>query len=194
MIPEPLEALGRVFDQLEIKHDFEDERLLTGFGGTNAPYSISIVAWQSAEEWWNFDLRAYIRTGGRHTGSFPLMAVSPHQFDEAHRFLNYLNGRWLTAGHAYIDPDDGDISFRWTGPFPAVITEAFADHLLGAVSQIDHFFPELRAIMADGMTAMGAIASHNARDAADRESRQDPSDDDAQGNDDDEPETFPFPE
>ncbi|NBT96009.1 MAG: hypothetical protein EBT47_13660, partial [Chloroflexi bacterium] len=37
MIPEPLEALGRVFEQLEIKHDFEDERLLTGFGGTNAP-------------------------------------------------------------------------------------------------------------------------------------------------------------
>ena len=72
MIPEPLEALGRVFDQLEIKHDFEDERLLTGFGGTNAPYSISIVAWQSAEDWWNFDLRAYIRTGGRHAGSFPL--------------------------------------------------------------------------------------------------------------------------
>ncbi len=75
-----------------------------------------------------------------------------------------------------------------------MITEAFADHLLGAVSQIDHFFPELRAILADGMTAMGAIASHNARDAADREARQDPSDDDAQGNDDDNPETFPFPE
>lgn len=167
MTTTPLDQLARSLSELDLKFEYEDNRISLTFTGNVTPYYISIVARPILDErWWNLGIRAYTSFRGNHAGALPLWTIPPLRIDEAHRFINFVNARWMGGGHLFLDPEDGDLSFDWTVPAVDDVSPSFVDYTLRRIGELDHFFPEVRAILAEGLTAMDAIRHHLARDEA----------------------------
>jgi len=196
MAHDTLVQVAKCLDILDFQYDLEDEndRICTGFGAEHAPYGVTIKAFDLNDSVRILRFRAYVSL---REHQLPILAIAPAHLDEAQRFINYLNGRWMDAGHLFFDPADGDLSFDWTVPVVSDLTPEFVDSLLRFLGQVQHFFPEVRAILAQGMSTVDAIAAHRARDEASQKRTEGeagdgeaPSGDDPDASPD---ETFPFP-
>ena len=196
MVHDTLVQVAKCLDILDFKYDLEEEndRIYTGFGGDHASYSVTIRAFDLSETVQILRFRAYVSL---REHQLPVLAITPARLDEAQRFINFLNARWMDAGHLFFDPSDGDLSFDWTVPVVTELTPEFVDRLLRFLGQVQHFFPEVQAILGQGASAVDAIAAHRARDEASRKRTEgEAGDGDAPSGDDHsaEPdETFPFP-
>ena len=196
MVHDTLVQFAKCLDTLEFQYDLEEEndRIYTGFGGDHASYSVTIRAGDLSENARVIRFRAYVSL---REHQLPILAITPTRIDEAQRFINYLNARWMDAGHLFLDPTDGDLSFDWTVPVVGDLSPEFVDLLLRYLGQVQHFFPEVRAILGQGMSTVDAVAAHRARDEAAQKPREaeasdgdvPPSDAPDAGSD----ETFPFP-
>lgn len=195
MVHDTLVQFATCLDSLDLKFDLDEEsdRIFTRFGGEHASYAVTIRAFDLNEAVRMVRFRAFVSLNEHQ---LPLLAITPTRQDEAQRFINYLNGRWMDAGHLFFDPVDGDLSFDWTVPVVGDLTPEFVDSLIRFLGQVQHFFPEVHAILAQGMSTVDAIAAHRARDEAAAKALDgnagddEPSDDDSSAEPD---ETFPFP-
>jgi hypothetical protein len=196
MVHDTLVQFAKCMDILEFQYDLDEEsdRIYTGFGGDQAPYSVTIRAFDLNETTRIVRFRAYV---SMREYQLPVLAITPARHDEAHRFINYVNGRWMDAGHLFFDPADGDLSFNWVVPVVGDLTPEFVDTLLRYLGQVQHFFPEVRAILGQGISTVDAIAAHRARDEAGaKPSDGEASDGNGPPNNDPDvgsDETFPFP-
>ena len=196
MVHDTLVQFAKCLDTLGFQYDLEEEndRIYTGFGGDHASYSVTIRAGDLSENVRVIRFRAYVSL---REHQLPILAITPTRLDEAQRFINYLNARWMDAGHLFFDPTDGDLSFDWTVPVVGDLSPEFVDLLIRYLGQVQHFFPEVRAILGQGMSTVDAVAAHRARDEAAQKQPEGevsegdvpPSDAPDAGSD----ETFPFP-
>lgn len=165
MVHDSLVQFAKCLDILEFQYDLDEEgdRIYSGFGGDHSSYSVTIRAYDLNETTRMVRFRAYV---SMREQQLPVLAITPARHDEAHRFINYLNGRWMDAGHLFFDPADGDLSFDWAVPVVGDLTPELVDRLLRYLGQVQHFLPEVRAILGQGMSTVDAIAAHRARDEA----------------------------
>ncbi len=197
MANETLAQLAGCLDALGFRYDLDEEdgRIRSSFQGENSPYWVSI----RAAEWPGARLlrfRAYVSL---REHDIPVMALVPARIEEANRFINYVNGRWIDGGHLFLDPNDGDLTLDWVVPCTSEMTPEYAGFLLRFLGQVQHFLPEVWTILTGNMTTLEAINAHRERDEASRKADEkagggDGVPDDVTGADD-EPsdESFPFP-
>jgi hypothetical protein len=196
MVHDTLVQFAKCLDILELRYDLEEEsdRIYTCFRGDHASYSVTVRAFDLSETVQIVRFRAYVSL---REHQLPILAITPTRLDEAQRFINYLNARWMDAGHLFFDPVDGDLSLDWTVPVVTELTPEFVDRLLHFLGQVQHFFPEVQAILGRGISTVDAIAAHRARDeAAANPADSEASDGNAPAGDNpdaESDETFPFP-
>lgn len=157
MVNETLAQFARCLDVLDTTYrlDEEDHVLRLSFGRDGEPtLHVRLGVYESSVVSSVLIVRAYVSFG------FPILLVPSARLNEAYRHLNFLNCQWLSGGRLYIDPQDGDLSFYWVVPLTSEPTPEFTDLVLREVHQTMHFLPEVGAVLADGISAVDAVARH----------------------------------